>query len=562
MLKKISNLLNKQDKIFLLMLVFFSIFISLIETLAVSIVMPFVAIANDFNIIQTNKYTSKVFNLLSIDSNVQFVALLGILVFLFYIFRGAINMFYYYMLAKFSEGLYFKISKRLFENYLHLGNEKFNSLNTAHLTKMIINEASYMTQVISSLLHMISEFFVIIFIYALLFYVDWQSTLVLSFVLLVVMGLILRKITHLVKTKGKERELHQRSIYDILAASFGNFKVIKLFSNEKEVVEKFTEESLKLVQSNIVFETSSHVPRLLLDTLGFASLGLVVTFLVWRYNADISEFMPILSLYVLALYRLLPSIHRLIVRYNKIMFYSKAVDLIYDEMGQEQEVLGNKKIIFQNKIVFDDVSFSYKNGDHILSGVNLSIDRGHSIGIVGESGSGKSTLVDMLIGLNLPTSGDIVIDDQKLSIDNMVSWRKQIGYIPQSIYLFDGTVGENIAFGREYNKALLIEILKKVKLWDMFNGEDGLDKNVGEAGKLLSGGQRQRIAIARALYSSPEILVLDEATSSLDSKTEREIMQEIYRICVDKTLIIISHNKSILGGCDEVFTVENKRVSL
>lgn len=562
MLKKISKLLNRQDKNFLVALVFFSILISAIETLAVSIVMPFVSIANDFTLIQSNKYALAVYDFLHMDSAVQFVAWTGIVVFLFYLFRGAMNMFYYYMLAKFSEGRYFEISKRLFTSYLYLGNEKFNSLNTAHLTKMIINEASYLTQVISSLLLMISEIFIIIFIYALLFYVDWQSTLFLSLVLLIVVGIILRKITRLVKTKGKEREAHQRSVYDILASSFGNFKVIKLFSNEKEVVENFTDVSRQLVHTNIIFETSSHVPRLLLDTLGFASLGLVVTFLVWRHNADISVFMPILALYVLALYRLLPSVHRIIVRYNKIMFYAKAVELVYDEISHKREVLGDKHIEFQDKIVFHDVSFAYENAENVLNNIHLSISKGQSIGIVGESGSGKSTLVDMLIGLNLPSSGDIIIDNQKLSTENIVSWRKQIGYIPQSIYLFDGTVGENIVFGRMYDKKLLIEILKKVKLWDMFDTKNGLETEVGEGGKLLSGGQQQRIAIARALYSSPDILVLDEATSALDANIEQGIMQEIYTICEDKTLIIISHNKSILEGCDTVLKVEDKRVVL
>ena len=560
MFKKINTLLSKHDKRFLFALIFFSIFISLVETFAISILMPFISAASNFDFIQNNKYMSSVYNFFNMNSDANFVVYFGVLLFLFYIFRSLINMFYYYILSKFSEGRYFAISKRLFEGYLSLSYQKFNSLNTAHMTKIIINEASYYTQVISSLLVMISEIFVIIFIYSLLLYVDWKSTLFLSVILLFVVGIILGKITHLVKTKGKDREVYQRGIYDALSSSFGNFKIIKLFSNERKIVGNFTDVSKKLVHSNIVFETSSHIPRLLLDGLGFALLSLLVAFLVWQYDADISTFMPILSLYILALYRLLPSVHRVIVRYNKIMFYSQSVELIYNELEYDREVLGKESLAFKDSITFKNVDFSYDNGEKILDTINLSIKKGESIGIIGESGSGKSTLVDILIGLNLPTNGTILIDNQKLTRKNIISWRKKIGYIPQSIYLFDGTVGENIVFGREYKKDRLIDILQKVNLWELFSGKDGIDTQVGEMGKLLSGGQQQRVAIARALYSSPDILVLDEATSALDAKIEQNIMQEIYALCKDKTLIIISHNKDILKECNTIFKVQDQRV--
>jgi len=561
MFKKINTILSRDEKKFLIGLVFFSIFVSLIETFAVSILMPFISAASSFKFVEDNQYMMAVYQFLNLNSPIQFVVIFGVFLFFFYIFRSIMNIFYYYMLSRFSEGRYFSISRQLFKKYLSLDYQKFNSLNTAHLTKIIINEASYFTQVMSSLLVMISEVFVIIFIYVLLLYVDWKSTFFLSIVLVLVVGLLLRKITKLIKTKGREREVYQRKIYDVLSASFGNYKVIKLFSNKDNVVDNFTNVSKKLVHSNIVFETSSHIPRLLLDALGFASLSLLITFLVWRYNADISLFMPVLSLYILALYRLLPSVHRIIVRYNKIMYYSQAIELVHRELEYKNENLGNENIVFQNKILFDDVSFSYTNNENILENINLIIKRGDSIGIVGESGSGKSTFVDMLLGLNLPGSGTVMIDDQQLSMNNLVSWRKQIGYIPQKIYLFDGSVGDNIVFGREYDEGRLVKVLQKVKLWELFVNKEGINTEVGEGGKLLSGGQQQRVAIARALYGEPDILILDEATSSLDAKIEMDIMNEIYNLTEKKTLIIISHNENILKKCDIVYKVEYKTLT-
>jgi len=561
MFKKINTILSRDEKKFLIGLVFFSIFVSLIETFAVSILMPFISAASSFKFVEDNQYMMVVYQFFNLNSPIQFVVIFGVFLFFFYIFRSIMNIFYYYMLSRFSEGRYFSISRQLFKKYLSLDYQKFNSLNTAHLTKIIINEASYFTQVISSLLVMISEVFVIIFIYVLLLYVDWKSTFFLSIVLVLVVGLLLRKITKLIKTKGREREAYQRKIYDVLSASFGNYKVIKLFSNKDNVVDNFTNVSKKLVHSNIIFETSSHIPRLLLDALGFASLSLLITFLVWRYNADISLFMPVLSLYILALYRLLPSVHRIIVRYNKIMYYSQAIELVHRELEYKNENLGNENIVFQKKILFDDVSFSYTNNENILENINLIIKRGDSIGIVGESGSGKSTFVDMLLGLNLPGSGTVMIDDQQLSMNNLVSWRKQIGYIPQKIYLFDGSVGDNIVFGREYDEGRLVKVLQKVKLWELFVNKEGINTEVGEGGKLLSGGQQQRVAIARALYGEPDILILDEATSSLDAKIEMDIMNEIYNLTEKKTLIIISHNENILKKCDIVYKVEYKTLT-
>jgi len=559
MLPKIKKLLSTKEKRYLVILVLFSIVISLIETFAVSILMPFIAVASDLEKLETNKYLAYIYHLLGIGSPIMFVVYFGIFLSIFYLFRAGFNLYYHYMLSRFSEEVYFSVSRELFSKYLGLSYQAFNRLHTAHLTKMIVNEASYFAQVISSLLVMISEFFVIVFIYTILLYVDWAGTLILSSILVIVVGLMLRRITLLIKRKGKEREVYQRQMYDILAASFGNFKVIKLFADKEKTVGSFTKAVRRLTHSNIVFETSSHIPRLLLDGMGFALLSLMVVFLVWRYQADISTFMPILSLYILALYRLLPSVHRIIIRYNKVMYYAEAIEQVSRELSYAEEHLGSQEIVFTREISLKKVSFSYGN-NRVLKSINMCIQRGSSIGIVGESGSGKSTLVDLIIGLNLPSEGAIYIDDISLNLDNIVSWRKRIGYIPQHVYLFDGTVAENITFGRAYDEQKLIQLLKQVRLWDFLMQRDGLATSIGERGKLLSGGQRQRVAIARALYEDPDVLVLDEATSALDKKIEQEIINEIYDLAQKKTLVIISHNEELLDRCDEVYRVKEKHL--
>ena len=189
--------------------------------------------------------------------------------------------------------------------------------------------------------------------------------------------------------------------------------------------------------------------------------------------------------------------------------------------------------------------------------MSLKIKKGSSVAFIGESGSGKSTLVDIIMGLHNPNNGSIFSDGVQINNSNLKSWRRKIGYIPQSVYLFDGTVGENIAFGTVYDRDKVDFLLQKVKLYNFLKTKDGQDTHVGEDGAKLSGGQKQRVAIARALYANAEILVLDEATSALDVATEREIMKEIYSISSNKTLIIIAHRVSTIDKCDFIYELKN-----
>jgi ABC-type multidrug transport system fused ATPase/permease subunit len=197
-----------------------------------------------------------------------------------------------------------------------------------------------------------------------------------------------------------------------------------------------------------------------------------------------------------------------------------------------------------------------------LNSINLTINKGDKIAFVGKSGSGKSTLVDLIIGLYQPSQGELCIDGVPINKSNLQNWRSQIGYIPQQVYLFDGTIAENVCFGRKIDQSLLEKTLKQANIFNFLQGKQGVKTIVGEGGIQLSGGQKQRIAIARALYGQPEILVLDEATSALDDKTEKKIMHEIYQISQNKTLIIIAHRLSTIKRCDVVYEIKNKTIDI
>jgi ABC-type multidrug transport system fused ATPase/permease subunit len=223
-------------------------------------------------------------------------------------------------------------------------------------------------------------------------------------------------------------------------------------------------------------------------------------------------------------------------------------------MGENYQTLND--VDFMQKIELKNIEFSYDK-KVLFEDFSFEVKKGEKLALIGESGSGKSTLVDIIMGIIKINKGNIIIDGKELIEDQIASWRQKFGYIPQSIYLFDGTVGENIAFGRDYDEAKIEGVLKQANILDFLNQKKGINTIVGEGGIQLSGGQKQRIGIARALYNNPEILVLDEATSALDNETENKIMQEIYSNCDNKTLIIIAHRLSTIGQCDRVIKIKN-----
>ena len=553
---RLKNLLTKRDKKVVFSLFLLSLFVSLVEVVGVTAIMPFVSLSSDFSLIESNIYFQTIYTFFSFTQPLYFVMVFGCVLILFYLFRSALNMYYAHRLARFSEGQYFKLANKIYEKNLYMENIHFLKQNSAVLTKTITTETNFLTQVITAALFMISEIFIMLLLCTVLFYMDWKATLILFSVLFVVVVLILRRITKLIKQEGIQREKSQNNLYTLIASSFGNFKLIKLFGVEQKMIEKFSAATEQYVNSNIVFLTFSHIPRLILDALGFSILILLVLILLYTHNGNIYTFLPILTLYVISLYRILPSLNRIVTNYNKIIFYTKSLDQIEMELEIKKEKLDKDNIEFTSKILLSEVTFKYGE-NNVLENLSILFEKGKKFAFIGESGSGKSTLVDILMGLNTPSSGEVRIDDTLLDIKTKSAWRQKIGYIPQDIYLFDGTVAENVVFGREYDEDKIQFVLKKAKILDFLYEKSGIHTEVGEGGKLLSGGQKQRIAIARALYGNPEVLVLDEATSALDKDTENEIMKEIYSLSNNMTLFLITHNPSLVYGCDEVYRISN-----
>lgn len=560
-LTKLFSILTKQDKRFFLFLVVFSVIISFIEMVGISAVLPFITIASDFDAIHSNEYIEKIYNYFHFTNDIDFIFIAGVFLVSFYIFRSVVNFIYLHLVARFSKGRYRLIAYRLFENYLGISYRLFIEKNISELNKTIITEANHLTALLYGMMVLISEFFVFIFIYGMMLYVNWMMTLLISLVLVFNAILLIMTVSRAIKKAGIEREEHERKFFEIIQSNLGNFKMLKLISCTKPILNSFDTAAKGYTSANIKNDTLTHAPRLFLEALGFGIIISLITYIVFKNQSDISNSMAMISMFILGLYRLMPSANRMLTGYNQIIYFRSSLDIIHNNLMYDTEDLKDTPVCFDSEINLKDISFEYKEGKSVLENININISKGDKVAFIGESGSGKSTLIDLILGLYRPKSGIITIDNISLDESNIKAWRDKVGYIPQSIYLFEGTVLENVAFGREYNEEKAIKVLNQANIMDFLNSHhEGIHTMVGDGGIKLSGGQRQRIAIARALYNNPEILVLDEATSALDTDTEAKIMEEIYKISDNKTLIIITHRLSTIKECKKIFKIVNKKL--
>lgn len=561
MLKEIRKLFSKNEMKKLLGITVFSIIISLSEVVGLSTIVPFMAMVTNQNIIFENKYLKLIYNFFNFESTRNFIFYFGITIVIIFLIKNILNIFFNYVLVSFTRNNYYKFTNRLMNNYLKYPYQNFVKKNSNDLIKNITIEANWVVVLIQNCLMMVSEICVVIFIYIVMLYVDLKITLFVSIFMGINILLIKYFLINKVKKWGKDRFDATQEYYQIIGSTFGNYKFIKLQSDDKSILNNFKTSCKKYTEVDKKYTFVQPVPRLILEFLGFSIVVVLIIFSVMMYDENgLAKIMPVISVFFIGLYRILPSANRIINNYQTVVFYKKALDIIAEELESEIENIENQPIEFNRNIELKNICFEFEKGKEVLKNINLNIFKGEKVAFVGESGSGKTTLVDLITGLYKPKNGDVYLDDIKLEDKNIGYWRQSIGYIPQEVYLFDGTIADNVVFNREYNEEKLIESLRKARIWEFLKKKEGIKTIVGDRGIMLSGGQKQRIAIARALYDNPEVLVLDEATSALDSETEEEIMKEIYDVSKGRTLIIVAHRLTTLKDCDRIFVIGNGEV--
>ena len=539
--------------------------------IGVASILPFVAVLSNPQLVETNIFLNTLYQLSSnfgvLNAN-QFLILLGGIFFLFLIFNLIVRAFSQYMQTRFSLICEYNIGVRLIEGYLHQPYIWFLKRNSSDLSKNILSEVNEIIyDTIIPTLNIIAQGTLILFLLVLLCFVDISLVLIFGLIFGISYATLFYFLRKVLSRIGSERLKVNQDRFTSLSEAFGSIKYIKISGSEKNFIKKFSEPALIYANNQSLAQIINLLPRFFFEGLAFGGIILLILFLMAQ-GEDFQAIMPIVALYTFVGYRLLPAFQQVYGSITQLRFSGSTLDslcedlknLVFDNSPKTGQISITKSISLMN------IHFYYPNNKSpSLKNINLTIPAFNKVGIVGATGSGKTTIVDIILGLLEPSEGMLCVDEKIINIQNKRSWQKNIGYVPQEIYLKDSSIASNIAFGLEsknINQAALERAAKTANIHDFIIKElpQQYDTIVGDKGNRLSGGQRQRVGIARALYHNPQVLILDEATSALDNFTEKEVMNAIKNLDKNITIIIIAHRLSTVKSCDTIFLLENGKL--
>jgi len=354
--------------------------------------------------------------------------------------------------------------------------------------------------------------------------------------------------------------------------ALNGLKEIRLYGRENSLFAAYAEQLAEAARNRIRQTTVIPLPTASLETLGFATLVMVMLFLIFIQDAGMARISGSMGFMAAVAWRGLPAVNRLVGTVTSMRgslpYLNKTVELITLERTLAGELLPLDTeplpLTFQRDIVLENVSFRYpKAAAEALRGVSMTIEAGTMMGLVGLSGAGKSTLVNLLTGLMPPESGRVLVDGVPITTGNARSWLRHIGYVAQSPYILDASLAENVAlsrWGEVIDREKVLECCRMAALDFLEELERGMDTVLGDRGIRLSGGQAQRVAIARALYSEPDLIIFDEATSSLDMKNEKAIHETIMSLRDRVTMVVIAHRLTTIEGCDTLVWLDRGQV--
>ena len=410
---------------------------------------------------------------------------------------------------------------------------------------------------VTPVLQLLTEIVVIIGISILLFLIEPLVTLLIIMGFSIFSWLAHVKFRNPITQWGRLRQMHEGMRIQYAQQGLGGVKELKILGREDGVSNQYLEHNFGSANVSTKKATVQLLPRLWLEFMAITSLGLVVLVMLSQ-ERPMPSLIATIAMFGVAAFRLMPSVNRVLASMQSFRYGIPVIHNLYEEICAIDKSMPNNSINikFQDTIEINKVFYRYPEAaKYALKDVNLVIPYGTSVGFIGDTGMGKSTLIDVILGLLNPDSGSILVDGVEIQTQ-LRGWQDKIGYVPQAIFLSDETLRKNIAFGLpddEIDDNTIDEVLKATQLFNFVQQlPNGLDTFVGERGVRLSGGQRQRIGIARALYCRPSVLVLDEATNSLDGVTEARVMESVFAL-KDITLIIIAHRLSTVANCDKLY---------
>ena len=538
----------------------------MLETLGVGVVIPVLVLMTKSNPASSYPVLAPWLDLLGNPSHERLVvfamlALVGV-----YVAKVLFLVFLAWLQARFISGMNSDFSLRLFTGYLRQPYTFHLQRNSAELIRNAVSQVSQMTSAIQSYMMIATESLVVLGILVLMLVVEGVSALLVTSVLGLASWGFYRFTKIHIKRWGEELQGHEKLRYQYLREGLGAAKDVKLLGREKNFIDQYQVNNLGSAEIGRYYATLVALPRLWLELLGVSGIVTIVLLMIAQ-NRPMESLLPALGLFAVAAFRLMPSANRLLNAAQSVRFLSAAFSNLHKEFSLLEEIKPQEECSpfpFKKTLVLEGIDYRYPSTEAlVLKEISLTIRQGESVGFIGSTGAGKSTLVDIILGLLVPVSGAVRVDGVDIQT-NLRGWQDKVGYVPQSIFLTDDTIRRNIAFGLSADKideAAVWSSLRAAQLEKFVNDlPEGLDTLIGEGGVRLSGGQRQRIGIARALYHDPSVLVLDEATSSLDTATEVDFMEAARALIGDKTLIIVAHRLSTVEHCDYLYRIKGGRM--
>ena len=572
-LHKLFYILNKEQKLYGILVFFCSLLGSILEVFGVGIIMPMVQAFMDVDKLMQNKWALMMAASMGIKTSdtSKIVVMITVGVILVFLIKNLYFIFLSWVRIKYSCKVSRELSTRMMSNYMKRGYEFFLNHNTAELSRNIGGDVSGVDTIIYQLLRVLVDAFTIMMIVLYIMVTDWMIAIAMVVMALICLVIIYGFFRVQMREAGQHFNKYNSITSKYLLQALHGIKEILVMRKQEYFVRHYEEANREKQRGAIKQTVGAESPAYIIEGLCIAGLLSVVCIRLITNQQNAVDLIPALSAFAVGAFRILPSLGRISSALNTAIYYMPSLEHVYENLkrisnSEERENSINntyaiKDISFNKEIKIENVTWRYQNGKkEVIQNLNLTIRRGTSVAFVGQSGAGKTTLADIILGLLPPQKGKILIDGNDIS--QMGDKLGHImGYVPQTVYLTDDTIRNNVAFGREgieIDDDKVWKALEKAQLKEFVEQlSNGLDTFVGDRGIRFSGGQRQRIAIARALYENPDIIIFDEATAALDNETELAVMESIRSLQGHKTLIIIAHRITTIKDCDVIYEIKD-----
>lgn len=538
------------------------------ELVSVAGILPLLSVLAQPELLETNWALRAFTEFFGLETFQQATFGLGTAVLLVVVIGMTIRALVTYAQIRFAMGRGYSLASRLLKIYLSHDYSWYLSRNTAALSQSLLSEVDTVVResVLTSVL-LISNTFIIVLIGGFLFIIEPVVAITAIGLLGGVYVLAFTALRKRIVEIGKRRMAANGLRFKVAQEVTGSLKEIKVLGLERTSLDRFRRPARDMARQQTLGLVLQRLPRFALEAMVYGGFVVMVLVLIVMRGRDIADLLPLLGLLAVSAIKLFPAAQQIYMQLSALRLSFPALSRLHEQMraGDGNPALPIKDgdtLPITQSVRLQDVHYSYPSGDRtVLSGFDLEIPAFTTVGLVGGTGAGKTTIVDLLLGLLTPGAGTLYVDDTALTPENMRTWQRNIGYVPQSIFLSDDTVAANIAFGLPTEDIDMERVRHAAGLANLHSFiesdlPDGYDTMVGERGLRLSGGQRQRIGIARALYTNPDVLVLDEATSALDTLTEKAVMEAMTTLGGQKTIIMIAHRLSTVRDCDKIVLLE------